>query len=113
AANTRRLGDHAGGALDAVIEFPATTIGIVVTTRCWSLGRAISHYDCLDFSTLASLPVSKIAADGSALFLWTTDPLLPSAIKLINSWATGRHEAQSLTSRHFSQKGSILSRLKC
>jgi N6-adenosine-specific RNA methylase IME4 len=58
--------------------------------RNWSAkgtGRnAVSHYDCLDFSALASLPVADFAADDCALFLWTTDPLLPRALELIRSW---------------------------
>ena len=47
---------------------------------------AISHYDCLDFKSLAALPVAKSAADNCALFLWAIDPLLPRAIELIRAW---------------------------
>jgi N6-adenosine-specific RNA methylase IME4 len=58
--------------------------------RNWSAkgtGRnAVSHYDCLDFSALAALPVINLAADDSALFLWATDPLLPRAFELIEAW---------------------------
>jgi N6-adenosine-specific RNA methylase IME4 len=58
--------------------------------RNWSAkgtGRnAISHYDCLDFPALAALPVSDLAADNCALFLWATDPLLPRAFELIKAW---------------------------
>jgi N6-adenosine-specific RNA methylase IME4 len=58
--------------------------------RNWSAkgtGRnAISHYDCLDFASLAALPVADVAADDCALFLWATDPLLPRAIELIHAW---------------------------
>ena len=58
--------------------------------RNWSAkgtGRnAISHYDCLDFSALAALPVSDLPADDCALFLWATDPLLPRAFDLIRAW---------------------------
>ena len=58
--------------------------------RNWSAkgtGRnAISHYDCLDFDTLAHLPVSDLARDDCALFLWATDPLLPRAFDLIRAW---------------------------
>jgi hypothetical protein len=48
--------------------------------------NAVSHYNCLDFSALASLPVAKLAADDCALFLWATDPLLPRAFELIERW---------------------------
>lgn len=58
--------------------------------RNWSAkgtGRnAVSHYDCLDFDALAALPVSKLAAEDCALFLWATDPLLPRALELIQAW---------------------------
>lgn len=58
--------------------------------RNWSAkgtGRnAVSHYDCLDFNALASLPVAKLAADDCALFLWATDPLLLRAFELIERW---------------------------
>ena len=48
--------------------------------------NAISHYDCLDFKALASLPVGELADDDCALFLWATDPLLPRAFELIQAW---------------------------
>lgn len=58
--------------------------------RNWSAkgtGRnAVSHYDCLDPACLASLPVSDLAMQDCALFLWVTDPLLPRAIELIQAW---------------------------
>src|ERR1700752_4252440 len=58
--------------------------------RNWSAkgtGRnAVSHYDCLDFDALASLPVADFAAEDCALFLWAVDPLLPKALQLIQAW---------------------------
>ena len=58
--------------------------------RNWSArgtGRnAISHYECMDFAALTKLPVSELAADDCALFLWATDPLLPQALELIKAW---------------------------
>jgi N6-adenosine-specific RNA methylase IME4 len=58
--------------------------------RNWSAkgtGRnAVSHYDCLDFDALATLPVAQLAAPDCALFLWATDPLLPRAFDLICAW---------------------------
>jgi N6-adenosine-specific RNA methylase IME4 len=58
--------------------------------RNWSdkgTGRnAISHYDCMDFAALASLPVRDLAAPDCVLFLWAVDPLLPRAFDLINAW---------------------------
>jgi N6-adenosine-specific RNA methylase IME4 len=58
--------------------------------RTWSdkgTGRsAVSHYDCMDFTDIAALPVASIAADDCALLLWATDPLLPKALELIEAW---------------------------
>jgi N6-adenosine-specific RNA methylase IME4 len=58
--------------------------------RNWSAkgtGRnAVSHYECLDFSKIAELPIADFAADNCALFLWAADPLLPRAMELIRSW---------------------------
>lgn len=48
--------------------------------------NACSHYDCLDFETLAKLPVADYAADNCTLLLWATDPLLPTAFDLIRAW---------------------------
>ena len=58
--------------------------------RNWSAkgtGRnAISHYDCLDFTALAALPIADLAKDNCVLFLWATDPLLPRAFELLRAW---------------------------
>jgi N6-adenosine-specific RNA methylase IME4 len=58
--------------------------------QTWSMkgtGRsAISHYDCLDFSALAALPVAQLATDNCVLFLWAPDPFLPRAFELIRAW---------------------------
>jgi N6-adenosine-specific RNA methylase IME4 len=58
--------------------------------RNWSAkgtGRnAVSHYDCLDFPSLAALPIADLAADDCALFLWVTDPLLPRGLELLKAW---------------------------
>jgi N6-adenosine-specific RNA methylase IME4 len=58
--------------------------------RNWSAkgtGRnAVSHYDCMDFDSLAALPIKHLFAHACALFMWATDPLLPRAIDLIRAW---------------------------
>jgi MT-A70 len=69
--------------------------GVILADPPWSFlnwsakgtGRnAISHYDCMDFSALASLPIANLAANDCSLFLWATDPLLPCAFELIQAW---------------------------
>src|SRR5204863_9659579 len=58
--------------------------------RNWSAkgtGRnAVSHYDCLSLEQLARIPVSALAGDDCALFLWAVDPLLEKAFELIRAW---------------------------
>ena len=58
--------------------------------RTWSAkgtGRcAVSHYDCLDFETLAAMRVADLAAEDCVLFLWAIDPMLPRAFELIERW---------------------------
>jgi N6-adenosine-specific RNA methylase IME4 len=45
-----------------------------------------AHYDVMSFADLQRLEVGSIAAKDSALFLWTTDPLIPKALELIDFW---------------------------
>jgi N6-adenosine-specific RNA methylase IME4 len=58
--------------------------------RNWSAkgtGRnAISHYGCLPFEELAALPITNLAANNCALFLWAVDPLLDKPFELIRAW---------------------------
>ena len=66
------------------VSFPMLSkkYGVIYADPPWSFktwsakgtGRgAVSHYDCMSFSTLAALPVSELAADDCALFLWVVD----------------------------------------
>lgn len=49
-------------------------------------GAAMSHYQTMPTSEIAALPVASLAADDCALFLWTTDPLIPEALTVMASW---------------------------
>ena len=44
------------------------------------------HYDCMSFSDICAMPVSSMAANDCALFLWVTDPLLDKGLELVNAW---------------------------
>jgi len=79
------------------VSFPMLSkkYGVIYADPPWSFktwsakgtGRgAVSHYDCMSFSTLAALPVSELAADDCALFLWVVDPMLDKAFELIQAW---------------------------
>ncbi|MFQ5985212.1 MAG: MT-A70 family methyltransferase [Alphaproteobacteria bacterium] len=47
---------------------------------------ADAHFDCLGLDELLALPVETWAAKDSALFLWTTDPMLSQALEVIRAW---------------------------
>lgn len=47
---------------------------------------ADKHYAVMGWQDLVDLPVSDLAAKDCALFLWTTDPMLPKALDLIEAW---------------------------
>ena len=58
--------------------------------RVWSkkgVGRtAENHYPTMSIEDIRALPVSDLAADNCALFLWITFPQLHEAFSLIESW---------------------------
>jgi len=45
------------------------------------------HYKTMSFTELAALPVKELAAPtGCHLFLWTSGPFLPQALRVIEAW---------------------------
>lgn len=49
-------------------------------------GSAEKHYPTMGIDQLCALPVPDIAAPDCALFLWSTFPQLPEALRLIKAW---------------------------
>ena len=49
-------------------------------------GAAEKHYSTMSIDELCALPVAKISAQDSVLFLWATFPQLPNALQLIQAW---------------------------
>ena len=49
-------------------------------------GAAEQHYSTMDIGELCALPVGGLAAADSVLFLWSTFPQLPEALRLIRAW---------------------------
>ena len=47
---------------------------------------AEAHYDCLSIDDIKAFPVAEWAARDAVLLLWATDPLLPRALEVIESW---------------------------
>jgi N6-adenosine-specific RNA methylase IME4 len=50
-------------------------------------GAAEKHYKTVNIEDLCALPVSGIAADDCVLFLWSTFPMLPEALRVIKAWS--------------------------
>lgn len=49
-------------------------------------GCADDHYNTLSLKELKKLPVKDMCKKDAVLFMWATMPMLPDAIKLIESW---------------------------
>lgn len=47
---------------------------------------ASQHYSTMKLEDIKALPVSEIAADDAALFLWVVQPQLPEALDVIAAW---------------------------
>lgn len=78
-----------------MIDLPEGRFGAVLADPPWAfstwtpkgLGRSPQrHYPCMSLSEIAALPVSDLAADDCALFMWATFPMLPQALVLMAKW---------------------------
>ena len=49
-------------------------------------GAAENHYPTMSIEQLCALDVEKITDENCALFLWSTFPFLPEALRLIKAW---------------------------
>lgn len=44
------------------------------------------HYDCMTLDDIKNMPVSDVAADDAAIFLWVYEPLLKEGIEVMEAW---------------------------
>ena len=44
------------------------------------------HYQTMNLDWVKGLPISEIADDNCALFLWVIDPMLPQGLEVMKSW---------------------------
>lgn len=51
-----------------------------------SRGIAKQHYNTMSLSDIKGLPISTLAADNCALFMWATFPQIVQAIEAIKAW---------------------------
>lgn len=47
---------------------------------------AENHYTTMNIEDICVLPVADLAAKDSVLFLWTTFPMLPEALRVVSAW---------------------------
>ncbi len=47
---------------------------------------AEAHYDVMTLSEIKAFPCKDFAADDCVLFLWTTDPMLPYSLEVLDAW---------------------------
>lgn len=50
--------------------------------------NAMRHYNCMSLDEIAALPVTSLAADDSALFLWITGPFMAvgAHLRIMKAW---------------------------
>jgi N6-adenosine-specific RNA methylase IME4 len=81
------------------IELPDKKFNIIYCDPPWSyylyrpqynkgnpIRTAASFYKTMTIEEICALPVADIAAENCVLFLWTTNPLLNDAFKVISAW---------------------------
>lgn len=80
-----------------MIPFPDKKYQIIYADPPWSYSDtqkaggtayfgASVRYDTMNNGDIARLPVESLAERNCVLFLWATSPLLPEALKAIESW---------------------------
>lgn len=74
---------------------PRGTFSAIAADPPWSFatwgpkgqGRgAVQHYGVMTLDDIAALPVRDYAADDCVLFLWAINPMLPQALRVMESW---------------------------
>lgn len=63
-----------------------------------------AHYNTMGFDELAALPAAHLAAPGCYLFMWSTWPHLPQALRLLQSWGFAYVTGGSWTKRSINWK---------
>lgn len=49
-------------------------------------GSAQKQYSCMKLKDICDLPINSISAKDTILFLWSTFPQIPNALKVIEAW---------------------------
>lgn len=79
---------------ECLMKFPTKKYNVIYADPPWmykSTGKNIANrcediYPTMTLEELIELPVKDISAKNCALFMWVTNPHLPTAFKLIDAW---------------------------
>lgn len=75
--------------------FPTGKYSVIYTDPPWPVGSITmdkwespidDKYPVMSIEDIINLPVTNLAADDCALFMWTTHTFLPDALNIINEW---------------------------
>jgi len=78
-----------------MIPFPKKKYNIIYADPAWYFKswskkgedrNATKHYQCMSINDICNLPINDISDDNCILFIWVINPMLPEAIKVIESW---------------------------
>jgi N6-adenosine-specific RNA methylase IME4 len=80
---------------DQIKDLPSVQFGLILADPPWRFDvysengmdrSAENHYPTLNTETICQLDVPSISAPDCILFLWATAPMLPDALKVMQSW---------------------------
>lgn len=78
-----------------MLRLPNGKFGAILADPPWHFavrspkgeGRSASqHYGTMSLADIKTMPVSDIAAEDCALFIWAIDPMIPEALDVIRAW---------------------------
>jgi site-specific DNA-methyltransferase (adenine-specific) len=74
-------------------KFPQKKYSVIYADPPWRYqdrtppqGGAEAHYPTMKLEDICGLPIAEICEENCVLFMWATYPLLPEAIKVLQSW---------------------------
>jgi len=76
------------------VELPDGKYNVIYADPPWEYGNEMpsyfteqdDYYSSMSIEQLCNLPIKKISADNTILFLWVTSPILEESFEVINAW---------------------------
>jgi len=73
-------------------ELPTGKYAVIYADPPWQYDNsglktsAENQYPTMPIEDICGLPIKELSSDTSVLFIWATNPLLPEALKVVDSW---------------------------